>query len=64
MQIQVALFPFSFAIQLDELQGEFSLFIGRWYNLKGFIQPCPQIPMSKEIHTEQGDQIGKRPVES
>ena len=47
------------------LKTEFELLrlIGNGRYVKGFIEPLPKIPVRKQIHSQQRDQIRKRPVE-
>ena len=48
--------------ELMETECELFGFIGNWWYFKRFIEPGPKISMSKEIHSQQGHEIRKRPV--
>src|SRR4030042_1148572 len=37
--------------------------IRNWWYFKRLIEPGPKIPMSKEVHSQQGHEIRKGPVE-
>jgi hypothetical protein len=40
----------------------FGLIRNRWY-FKRFIEPGPEIPMGKQVHSQQSNQVRKGPVE-
>src|SRR5574337_609569 len=49
--------------ELREIKTQLSWFVrDRWY-FKRVIEPCPNISVSKEVHTQESHQIGKRPGE-
>lgn len=49
--------------ELPQLQTKLLGLVWNGINLKGLIEPGSKIPMSKEVHPQQGHQVGKKPVE-
>ncbi len=56
-------FPYKMLSELDQAQFQLFRLVKSRQDFEGFVQPGPQVPMSKEIHSKQGYQIRKRPVE-
>src|SRR5512139_842131 len=49
--------------ELSQVKTQLLRLIRNWGNLKRMIEPSPKIPMGKQIHSQQGHQIRKGPIE-
>ncbi len=56
-------FPHKMLSELDKAQFQLFRLVKSRQDFKRFVQPSPEVPMGKEIHSKQGYQIRKRPAE-
>lgn len=49
--------------ELREIETQLCRFVRDGWFFKGFIEPCPNISMGKEVHTQESHQIRKRPCD-